>query len=513
MRRVGNQTASALTMPAPVGGLNDRDALASMPVKDAVIMRNWWPEPSRLVTRSGSQQWASGLPGEVRTLAQYAATDGTYEVFAVCNGGLYDVTDPGEVGAPIVSGLITSDFNPVPVSTPGGNFLYLFNGQDDPLLYDGTDWTPINDTSTPISITGVETSTLSQGVVFKSRLFMVERNSMSVFYLPAASLGGAAQEINLGSVFQRDGYIVGLYSWTLDAGAGSDDHLVVLSSNGEAAVYAGTDPSNINTWNLIGLFFVGKPIGSRPVAKFGGDLMLLTERGVIPLSGALLTASIDRQAAISDKIQNSIAAAIRDYSFNFGWEVATYPQQNALIVNVPAGDGNNYQYLQNLITKAWTQFDGWNAFTFLDSGFGLMCGGNGEVRLCWVGNNDDATPIECEVLQAFQDFKSASQVKYFTMVRPYLRSTGNPSINYGLNGDYNPEEIYGSFTYTAPSGMIWGEMIWGDMFWGGGLRNITSWRTTGRMYHAAAIRIKLQNNGAVTEFTNTNFVYKMGGLM
>lgn len=512
MRRVGNQTATALTMPAPVGGLNDRDALASMPVTDAVIMRNWWPEPSRVVTRPGSQSWATGLPGEVRTLAQHAATDGTYEVFALAGGGLYNVTDPGPVDAPIVSGLTNSDWQPTPVSTPGGNFLYLFNGQDKPLLYDGTDWQAIDGTTTP-SITGVDTTLLKQGLVFKSRLFMVERNSMKVHYLPAASLGGAAQEINLGSVFQRDGYIVGLYSWTIDAGAGSDDHLVVLSSNGEVAVYAGTDPSNINSWNLVGLFFVGRPIGERPITKFGGDLIMLCERGVVTLSAALLTASIDRRSDLSDKIQNGISAAMRDYGLNFGWEVTTYPQQNALIVNVPAGGGNNFQYLQNLITKAWTSFDGWNAYTFLDSGFGLFCGCDGEVRLVWVGNNDDSTPIECEVLQAFQDFKSASQVKYFTMVRPYLRSTGNPSIVYGLNGDYNPQEVSGSFTYTPPSGMIWGEMIWGDMYWGGGLRSITNWRTTGSMYHAAAIRIKLQNNGAVTEWTNTNFVYKMGGLM
>lgn len=511
MQRVGNQTASALTMPAPVGGLNDRDALASMPVTDAVILRNWWPEPSRLVTRAGSQEWVTGLPGQVETLCQYAATDGTYEVFALAGGGLYDVTDPGEAPDPIISGLSSSQWEPVSISTAGGNFLYLFNGLDKPLLYDGADWEQIDDTTTP-GITGVDTTFLKQGVVFKSRLFMVQRNSMKVWYLPAASLGGAAEEIDLGSVFQRDGYIVGLYSWTIDAGAGSDDHLVVLSSNGEAAVYAGTDPSNISTWNLVGLFFVGKPIGNRPVTKFGGDLLLLCERGVVTLSAALLTADVDRRSALSDKVQNGVAAAMRDYGINFGWEVTTYPQQNALIVNVPASNGK-YQYLMNLITKAWTTFEGWNANTFLDSGFGLLSGGAGDVRLCWVGNNDGDTPIECEVLQAFQDFKSASQVKYFTMVRPYLRSSGSPSILYGLNGDYNPEEVYGSYTYKAPTGMIWGSMVWGDMYWGGGLRNITSWRTTGRTYHSAAVRLKLQGNGAVTEWTNTNFVFKMGGLL
>lgn len=512
MRRVGNQTASATTMPAPVGGLNERDSLAAMSVHDAVIMRNFWPEPSRIVTRAGSQRWAFGIPGQVHTLAEYAVLDGTYRIFAASGGNIYEVTNPGEVGAPVVTGQSSPRWQSVNISTPGGNFLYLFNGQDAPQLFDGTDWTAVTGTSTP-GITGVDTTTLLQGVVFKGRLFMVERESMSIWYLSAGTLGGAAQEANLGSVFQFGGSIVGLYSWTLDAGNGSDDYLVVLSSNGEAAVYSGTDPSSIDTWKLVGLFFIGKPIGERPVTKFGGDLVILCERGAVMLSQALLTADVDRRSAISDKIQNGLAGAMRDYGINSGWCVEVYPQQNALIINVPAANGSGFQYVQNLITKAWTTFSGWNSYALLDSGFGLLSGGDGEVRLCWVGNNDDETPIESEVLQAFQDFKSASQVKYFTMVRPFLRSTGSPSIIYGLNGDYNPEEVNGTFTYTPPTGMIWGQMVWGDMFWGGGYRNITNWRTTGRLYHAAAIRIKMQGNGSSTEWTNTNYVFKMGGLM
>lgn len=512
MRRVGNQTANALTMPAPVGGLNDRDALASMSVKDAVILRNWWPEPSRLITRAGSQKWATGLPGRVETLVQYAATDGSYELFAIADGDLFDVTNPGDVDTAIITDLPTSRWEPMSISTPGGNFLYLFCGQSDPLLYDGTDWQAIDDSTTP-EITGVDAATLKQGIVFKSRFFAVQRNSMSIYYFPAATMGGEATSIDLSGIFQRDGYIVGLYTWTIDAGNGSDDHLIILTSNGEVAVYGGTDPSSIDTWNLIGLFFIGKPIGQRPVTKFGGDLVVLTERGAVVMSSALMSSEIDNRSALSDKIQNAMAASMRDYGINFGWEVLTYPQQNALIVNVPRAYGGSMQYVMNLITKSWTIFEGWDVSTMLDSGFGLMAGGSNETRLCWVGNNDDLLPIECEVLQAFQDFKSASQVKYFTMVRPYLRSDGNPSIVYGLNGDYSPQPVNGTYTYKPPSGMIWGEMEWGDMYWGGGLRDITSWRTTGRMYHSAALRIKLQNNGSQVEWTNSNFVFKTGGLL
>lgn len=512
MRRVGNQTAQSASIQAPVGGLNDRDSLAAMPPKDAVILRNWWPEPSRLVTRKGSQDWATGFPSEVRTLVQYANLDGTYEIFAASGSNVYNVTDSGPVGAPVLSGLTLDIFEPTSISTAGGNFLYLFNGQDEARLYDGTTWTVINGASTP-AITGVATDTIKSAIVFKSRLFLVERNSMTVFYLPPASIAGAAAMIDLGSVFQRDGYIVGLYSWTIDAGDGADDHLVVLSSNGEAAIYSGTDPSNIATWNLVGLFFVGKPVGSRPMVKFGGDLMYLCERGLVPLSAALLSSAIDRKAAISDKVQNGMSSAMRDFGLNFGWEVKLHPQQNALIVNVPAGYGRNYQYLQNLITQAWTIFDGWDARTFLDSGFGLFFGDSNSVKIAWVGENDGMLPIECDALQSFQDFKSPAITKYFTMAKPYLRSNGNPSILFGLNGDYNVQNISGTFSYNPPYGMVWGSMVWGTMTWGGSLRNITGWQTYGSVFTSAAMRLKLQNNGSSTEWANTDYVYQRGGLL
>jgi hypothetical protein len=77
------------------------------------------------------------------------------------------------------------------------------------------------------------------------------------------SVGGAATEINLGSVFRLGGCIMACYTWTIDAGNGADDHFVILSSNGEVAVYRGTDPSDATAWSIVGVFVLGRPIGRR----------------------------------------------------------------------------------------------------------------------------------------------------------------------------------------------------------------------------------------------------------
>lgn len=510
--------ARTMPMPAPVGGLNDRDSLTSMPKGDAVILQNWWVEPSRLVTRKGSAAWATGFSSEPRTIAEYLPTNENVELFAAAGDRVYEVTNSGPIGTPIivdgsVGAFQSSEWCPVMANTPGGSFLYMFNGIDEPILYNGTSWQAVNGGSSPVSITGVATESLIQGCVFKSRLFVVQRNSMNVWYLPVQALGGAAQAINLGTIFQRGGHIIGLYSWTLDAGAGSDDHLIVLSSAGEVAVYAGTDPSTVTSWNLVGVFYLGRPIGKRPVTKLGGDLMVLCEQGLMPLSQSLLTASIDRRAALTDKIQNSINRSIQAGQLEFGWEVCLYPSQNMLILNVPIPGAPNVQYAMNTITRAWTMFSGWDARTFVNTSIGLMYADSNSVRQAWISETDDLQLVQCDVLQSFQSFGSPAYNKYFTMVKPYLRSAGSPSVIYGINGDYDPSEVSGALSYTAPMGMTWGQMYWGDMYWGGGVQNITAWQTVGKIFKSAALRMRLQNNAASTEWSSTDFVYQTGGIL
>lgn len=512
-RYVGNRVAGTAQLAAPVGGLNDRDALAAMPSTDAVILTNWWVEPSRLVTRSGSVDWATGFADPVESIIEYSPPSGVPRIFAASGGAIYDISNAGEISSPVVSGQTSDHYETVAASTPAGNFLYALNGLDDPLLYDGTNWTPINGSSTPISITGVTASSLVQGVVFKGRAFFVEKDSLSAWYLPVGQVGGAVKELDLGTIFQRGGYLVGLFTWTLDAGNGSDDHLVCISSNGEVAVYGGYDVDSIESWYLVGLFYLGRPIGRRCAVKYGGDLLVLCEQGIYPLARGLLSSSIDRSALITDKVQNSINRAINAHRTRFGWQMCVYPEKNALILNVPTGIGRAYQLVQNSITQAWTMFEGWNANVFINSVYGLLYGDGNSVKRAWVGNSDGGQPIVADGLQAFSDFGQPAQNKFFTLVRPYLQSDGNPAILFGINGDYAPQDVTGQLSYTPPGGMIWGQMVWGEMQWGGSMRQLGAWATVGGVYKAAAMRIKVQNNNAAVEWAGTDLVFSRGGVL
>lgn len=501
--------ASATSIPAPVSGLNDRDSIADMKPSEAVIMDNWWPYPSYLAIRKGSANHVTGLPATVETLVEYLPITGGSTLFAAAGTAIYNVTTAGAVGAAVQTGLTNARWENAQITTPGGSFLYLVNGVDKPRLWDGTAWTSVDGASTP-AITGVTTTLLAHAQLFKNRLFFVEKNSMRVWYLPVNSIGGAASQLDLGSVFRLGGFIQAAYTWTIDAGSGSDDHLVVLSSNGEVAVYSGADPSSATDWRLIGVFTLGRPLGRRCAVKFGGDLAINCMEGVFPLGKGLLSASVDRRVALTDKIQNSVSMAANSFANNYGWQLSQYPDNNMLILNVPAGNGVNYQYAQNTITGAWTKFSGWNASVWLNAATGLYYGDSNSVKKAWTGNLDGTNPIQADILPAFSYFGNKARNKYFTMVRPYIQSTGNPSIVYGLNTEFNPSEPQGSLSYYPPSGMVWGSMTWGSMVWGGALTSLTSWQTVGSVCNAASVRLKIQNNGAEVRYTNTDFLYQQG---
>lgn len=492
------------SIPAPVGGLNDRDSIADMPPTDAVVLENWWPYPSYVGIRKGSIPHVTGFVDPIETLVEYLPTSGSSELFAAAGGSIFNVTTSGVVGAAVVTGQTSDRWQEAQITTSGGSFLYLVNGVDKPLLYDGSTWTPIDGVSTP-AITGVTTTELVHVCVFKSRLYFVIANSMEIAFLPVGQIGGAAGFLDLGSVFRLGGSIQAIYPWTIDAGSGSDDHLVVISTNGEVAVYRGTDPTSATDFGIIGVFVLGKPLGRRCAVKYGGDLAVNTTEGVYPLGRGLLSASVDRRVALTDKIQNSVSQDANSFFSNFGWQLCLYPDATMLILNVPA-QGETYQYAQNTITGAWCKFTGWQANVWLNAFSGLYYADDDTVWRAWQGNIDDTTPIQADCLPAFSYFGNKAFNKYFTMVRPYILTGGNPSILYSLNTDYLLQDAQGSLNFTPPTGMVWGSMVWGTMVWGGGLTSLTGWNTVGAVANSAAIRLKVQNNGSEVRFNNCDYV-------
>jgi len=359
---------------APTGGLNSRDSIADMPEKDAVILNNMFCLPDKVMLRNGSTWFATGLNGPVQTLAAYNAQDGAAERFGATTTNIYDVTAAGAVGAPVVTLQTSGKWEWINFATPGTSYLYMVNGVDKPQLYNGTTWVAIDGVSVP-AITGVTTTTLTNIMAHGQRVFFIERDSLRVWYLPVDSVGGAASSFDFTSLCIRGGYLVAHFSWTIDAGAGLDDHAVFITSEGEVLAYRGTDPTSAATWGLVGIFYMGKPIGKRCGIQYGADILVITEDGVVPLSSALISGRVNNGAAITDKIQPDISAATSTYGNNFGWQLVMNPDANMLILNVPTSTTVSIQYVMNTISGAWSSWDSLNASCWVEQEGSVYFGG------------------------------------------------------------------------------------------------------------------------------------------
>jgi hypothetical protein len=104
----------------------------------------------------------------------------------------------------------------------------------------------------------------------KNRIWFAEKDTLKAWYMGTNAIGGAAAAFDLSALFSRGGYLVALGTWTLDGGAGLDDLLVFVTSEGQVAVYRGTDPAVAANW-------ADPRKGLKEIVEFCQTLSLFTE--------------------------------------------------------------------------------------------------------------------------------------------------------------------------------------------------------------------------------------------
>ena len=516
------RTSQTRSIPAPVGGWNVRDSIADMDDKDAVILNNMFCLPDTVINRKGSLQWVTGITGTVETIASYQKQDGTSKLFASSgtspNVAIYDVTSSGAVGAAVVSGKSSDKWQYLNFSTPGGQYLYMVNGVDSPMLYDGAAWTAITGVSVP-AITGVTTSTFIHINTFKQRLFFIEANSMSAWYLPVQSIGGAASELDFSSFCKRGGYLMAMFTWTFDAGYGMDDHAVFVTSEGEVLVYRGTDPASVATWGLVGIYTIGRPIGRRCGKTMGKDILIICQDGVFPLSQAIVTSLVTNKAAITDKIQAAASEAVTNYGSNFGWEILIFPLEDMVILNIPIGTNLSSQYVMNAITGAWSSWTNLNASCWVEQNGAIYFGGLGTVWKAWIGTSDaintSAAPgtyatsnIEFEALQAFS-YLGIHSLKAMKLCRPVV-AVDSPSIGLlaGVNVDYDTSAPTGVFSVSSVSAGVYDTSLYDQAVYGGSFTINKDWLNASGLGYAIAMHIVGSSQTGSFRWASTDYIFQ-----
>ena len=518
-------TSDSRTIPAPVGGWNARDPIAAMPATDALFLNNFFPRAGDVMLRPGSALFATlpadtepGSPHNVRGLLSYKAANGAAKLFASANDGIYDVTAGGTVAIPY-SVASNSEWFSVNITTAGGSFLWCCNGVDKPRYFNGTAWTILDAASTP-ALAGITSTKITNVSLFKSRLFFTEKDSLSFWYLPVNSVAGTALEFPLGALFRRGGYLMATDAWTLDGGNGPEDYFAAVTSEGEVAVYAGTDPSSASAWVLKGIYYIGRPLSRRCFVKVGGDLCLLTVQGLYPLSRALLSATIDRRSAISDKISSAWVSYTESFSGFFGWQPVMFPEATFLLVNVPVlsrHDINSvysYQFVMNTQTGAWTRFVGMPAETWAAHDGKLYFALHNKVYQAWTGTDDVGTPIDATAKTAFM-YLSRGKLVHAKLVRPIITTNVSVNLRVGVDTDYQEAEtVSGSAISYAQFQSKWDVSKWDEGYWSSGASTVAKWRSVSHQPgYALAVRLRIAAKGVTMSWIATDMILQRGGLL
>lgn len=506
------QIALTKSLPAPVGGLNAQDSIANMPPTDARIMENFFPSTTSVDLRNGFTTWQTSLPAWAESIFAYNGLT-SKKLFAASGTAFYDVTAQGGSPSAVVTGLTNARWQYTNVGTAGGQYIYCVNGVDFPQLYNGTAWQQVTTVSSPIALTGVDPKTLKQVILHKQRLWFIQGGTCVVWFLAAGAIGGALSQLDMTQLFTMGGYLVSMMAWTVDNVSGVNDYAAFITSEGEVAVYQGTDPTSASTWSLIAKFRIGRPVGDRPFTKMSGDVLIITVDGVFPLSKALMAQRADLKDAISYKINQLVNADIASYKGNFGWQVALYPFGNKIVVNVPYQEnGTQYQYVMNTITKAWCKFTGWNASCFEVQSDNLYFGGNGAVYLADTGQSDNGSNIVASVSPAFSYFDSPGVNKKFDMIRPIFTLAGTLNPVLVLNVDFDSRLPSSTPSYSS-SGSPWDTSPWDTSPWSSPTEVQSNWQTVSGIGKAATISMQIASMGQTVRWQATDYLYQMGGVL
>jgi hypothetical protein len=503
--------------PAPVKGWMTQESPVDAEEQSALILDNFFPEPQGVRVRRGYTSRATGMTGNVESLLVYTSASAS-KLFAANDGNIYDVSSSGAVGAADISGLTNDRWQSVMMANSGTQYLYIVNGADAPRHYNGSAW------ATP-AITGVDESTFINISLHKKRLWFTPVNSMSLWYLAVDAIAGAASEFPVGALFKRGGYVMATGTWSIDAGDGMDDLFVIITSQGEIALYAGTDPSSANTWELVGVYRVGDPIGRRCLLQVGADLAIMTEDGVIPIS-VVFRGDADRAVAahkaLTRNIREAWADAVQRGDDAFGWEMISYPHRNMALVNIPASGGElTWQFAYNTITGAWGRFRNQEANCWAVFDDELYFGGtDGEVFQADYGNSDDGVAITASMLPAYMHLGPKGRLKHVKGCRPiYSTDVPNVSPEIAIGVDYEfPTETDEAQDVTTGF-FVWDSSRWDgtDVFYGYVVQR--AWRGNGNIGTVVSpymfIQIDETQAGSEFKFSLTGFdiLFELGGVV
>ncbi|MGE3526771.1 MAG: hypothetical protein AB7I33_12700 [Gemmatimonadales bacterium] len=506
-RAVQRVVAQTVTLPAPVGGWNTRDAWPAMAPQFAITLDNWFPQADGIYLRKGYEEHCD-VTDPVGTLYSYHV-GADLDLLAFTEEDIIDVTTA--TPSVLATGFTSAFWSTVTFGRKG----VFVNGVDQPQQYDGS-------AISAATYSGTTDDDFIGVSVFKNRLFFWKDNDQSFWYVTAVdNVTGTVAEFDLAYAFSVSGKIVSIATITFDGGNGVDDQIAIIFSSGQVVIYQGTDPGDAELWSLVGSFQLpGQPVGRRCTCQYGGDVLVMTNQGYFPLSKAITLGNLTSSISISDTINPAIAALARENPNATFWQAMVYPAGQMLMFNVPASsssgrDGQYDQHVMNTTTGAWARFTGMDASCWVVHGSELYFAGQDD-GVVWqgdIGTSDDDEQIVATGRQAFTNAGDPARVKRWNLARPIFQSEGFLPVAMALSVDFGNEPPFAAISSSTGAGSPWDTSPWDTSPWGYGATLQRNWQSISGVGHSASVSVKVSTGTQDVRWYQTQYVYEPGAYM
>lgn len=497
------------------------ESIAAAQPQGASVLDNFWVERTAIKPRGGRRLHATvHASNPCESLMVYRS--GTAEkLFGATAAAVYDISSPADeevVPSAEFSGQTSGDWSYVNIGTAGGQFLIAVNGADSMRKYDGSAWGTVTGVTTP-AITNVTTSNLKHVWYYKSRLFFIEKDSLKAWYLPDVdAFGGAAAAISLQGVFQKGGELVLGATWSTDSGSGMDDMCVFISDQGEVAVYSGTNPGDAAAWSLLGVYTMAPPIHKNATMKAGGNLLIATEIGLIPISSAVRK---DYAAQVADAVSIAIEPTWQKYyKLRPGkWTIGKSEVRGKAIIGFPSdAGGNDACFAVNLQTGGWSRFTNWDVRCAAEFDGELYFGtSDGMVMEAETVGTDNGETYSCLYVGNYERLGGTNEKVAHMCKTTWRASTNfNYKINFAFDYAYRPSAYPSVGEDNATD--LWDVGLWDVAVWdASGTEQITTeWQSVnGRGFAVAPMLQTTMGTGTVPdiEFISADLLYETGALV
>lgn len=484
-------------LPAPHEGLNTRESYASLRPTEARILENWLPDEGSVRVRPGytQHQEISGATS-VPTMMQFKGA-ASQKLIAAAAGEIYDVS-----GTP--SALTTASYSVDAWSYENyNNRLIAVNGTDTPWSYDGS-------TVGATGFTGPTIANLETIKQVRNRLWFTLEDSPVVYYGPIQGITGALTSFDLGQV-AAGGKCIAINSWSRDAGDGSDDFIVFAMSTGQIIVYQG-DPAT--TFSLVGKYDAPALVERNATLKIGGECILMTVSGAIPLSRVLSGSGEENPYAL-DKLGNwgKIAPGWREdyqrYRSNSGFNSFFF--DGIAYFNFPTGTNATKQYVLNTRTSAWTTYTGMPIASIADYAGGLYFGSSSGSYVYLHGTgSDNGGEIITLARQGASYPLGGTRSGIYKTFRPNIDVNGPASFQFTLDTDFQDKPFGNIYDLnTSVAGADWGD-DWGTD-WASDAQTIRSWRAARGKGRAVAVALRTRSTASDVKWFASDVRGAVGG--